>query len=384
MMLALELAIRAAVIISLAAGSILLMRRSSASARHLVWFLGIAGMLLLPALAAMLPRWNTLPRQWSVERQRDSAAALLRFTLHDTATVQPSSPTSAAGVQPAVVATSSRNFNSAMTVESIAGGLWCLVSAAMVARVGFSYHRLLLSEKSAKRADANERLLLRSLAASGGAAQRVRWLFADSGTMPTTWGVMQPRIFLPADAMSWPRARLQSVVLHEIAHVRRFDFVTQLVAEVACAIYWFNPLTWYATRQMRIERERACDDAVINSGTRGSDYAEDLLTLGASLRLTTADSMGIAMVRAGELERRLRQPGISSGSGPTRAVGAQHASSKQRWKRPADSKTFRLLFPKTKKRTFGNPCSWPSSRALSKTASPHSRRHGRAMIWKRS
>ena len=81
----------------------------------------------------------------------------------------------------------------------------------------------------------------------------------------------------------WPEQRRRLVLLHELAHVRRWDWLTQLVAHVACAVYWFNPLVWLAARQMRIERERACDDLVLACGAKASDYAQELLALAAGL-----------------------------------------------------------------------------------------------------
>jgi hypothetical protein len=97
------------------------------------------------------------------------------------------------------------------------------------------------------------------------------------------------------------------VLLHELAHIRRNDWLTQMLAHAACAIYWFNPLVWLAARQMRIERERACDDLVLASGAKASDYAQELLTLAAGLadpRLATL--VAVPMARRSVLEDRLR------------------------------------------------------------------------------
>jgi hypothetical protein len=124
--------------------------------------------------------------------------------------------------------------------------------------------------------------------------------------MPMVWGLFNPVLMLPASAALWPRARLQAVIMHELAHVRRRDALTQFIAEIARAVYWFNPLVWLAARRLYLEREHACDDVVLNAGTRASEYAGELLDLVKSLRPTRATAMAaIAMARPSQLKVRL-------------------------------------------------------------------------------
>jgi hypothetical protein len=112
---------------------------------------------------------------------------------------------------------------------------------------------------------------------------------------------------VPCEAGGWPDERRRFVLLHELAHVRRWDWLTQLVAHFACAVYWFNPLVWLAARQMQVERERACDDIVLTSGARASDYARELLALATALSHSRPSLLAVVpMARRRELEDRLR------------------------------------------------------------------------------
>jgi BlaR1 peptidase M56 len=96
------------------------------------------------------------------------------------------------------------------------------------------------------------------------------------------------------------------VLRHELAHVRRYDCLTQLVGQLACALHWFNPFAWLAARELRVERERACDDEVLGAGAKASDYADYLLRVARSTRVVGAAALGgLAMARPSQMAGRL-------------------------------------------------------------------------------
>ncbi len=107
-----------------------------------------------------------------------------------------------------------------------------------------------------------------------------------------------------ASAEQWSADRKRVVLLHELAHIKRWDCLTQFIGRIACAIYWFNPFAWLAERQMCIERERACDDLVLNAGCTPSRYAEHLFAIAGAFRRAPGMA-GIAMARSSQLRTRI-------------------------------------------------------------------------------
>jgi len=96
------------------------------------------------------------------------------------------------------------------------------------------------------------------------------------------------------------------VLLHEVAHVKRWDFLANVVSQMIAAVYWFNPLVWVALRRMRAEREQACDDLVLGLGTKASEYATELLQIAsAGLAPQFRTFGGIAIAHTSKLEQRL-------------------------------------------------------------------------------
>ena len=146
--------------------------------------------------------------------------------------------------------------------------------------------------------------LLVQAATTIGVGQPVRLLVTDDAVAPHTWSLLRPAILLPSATLEWSPAQQYAVLLHELVHVRRRDPLCFLAARLACALFWFHPGVWWAARRLTSESESACDDRVLESGVRRSDYAE-LLVLASRmlpapgvLRPATAAIVGRGGLRA--------------------------------------------------------------------------------------
>ena len=107
-------------------------------------------------------------------------------------------------------------------------------------------------------------------------------LLCDGIAAPITAGLLRPTITLPTNAVTWSGTHLANALLHELEHVRRHDWTVHLISRAACALYWFHPLAWMAWRSLRLEAERACDDAVL-ARADAATYAGQLLDLARCL-----------------------------------------------------------------------------------------------------
>ncbi len=125
--------------------------------------------------------------------------------------------------------------------------------------------------------------------------------------VPFTFGLWRPRILLSADCMEWAPLRKRAVLLHELAHIKRRDLWSQMVAACATALWWFQPLCWLSRWNLRRESERACDALVLSFGVRPSDYASELLDIARSFTKGQrwSSAAALTMARRSELEGRL-------------------------------------------------------------------------------
>ncbi len=97
------------------------------------------------------------------------------------------------------------------------------------------------------------------------------------------------------------------VLAHELVHIERRDWLTQMIAQITACLYWFHPLAWLALSQMRKEGELACDDGVLRLGYRNSDYARHLVEIASGVRShAEALSSSVAMATRSQLETRIR------------------------------------------------------------------------------
>jgi beta-lactamase regulating signal transducer with metallopeptidase domain/tetratricopeptide (TPR) repeat protein len=298
-------------VLTVAGGLCCLLRRAAAATRHWVWFLAVASLPCLLLLAAVPHSWQR--PLWSVSTGFNSGNEV-SLTLSLVPGGEAGNPTAAAApAGPRGAAASEGGPESSPPIAARFSGNW-LVLAVTVWLVGTALGlvSMLAGQFQLSRLARNGRFLqdvdwkfLVSEACERLRLHRpVRLLQSVDNLMPITWGWWRPVVLLPAEAARWPAERRRVVLLHELAHAKRWDCLTQTIARIVCAFYWINPLVWLAARRMCVERERACDDLVLNSGCRASDYASHLVEIARSFR-RMPQFAGIAMARSPQLRGRV-------------------------------------------------------------------------------
>jgi len=277
-----------------------LMPRAAASTRHVVWASALACAVVIPFVGMVAPRWQ-LQAPPAVTRltpvlSLGSAPVTMNPAAADPSSIAVDSTGGIAATAPDRRISVSTLVLSAWTIGTLAVVTYLLLGVA----VAWWFRRSVRPVEGQWAEDAS------ALADALGIRQRL--VFGESSVAtPMVSGLWRPCIMVPRDAHTWPRPRLHVALLHELAHVKRHDCATQAVAQLVCALYWFNPLVWIASRHLRAERERACDDFVLAVGTRGSEYAGHLLEIaqGAQSRPSSLVLAGVAMARRSQLEGRV-------------------------------------------------------------------------------
>jgi beta-lactamase regulating signal transducer with metallopeptidase domain len=274
-----------------------ILRKQSASVRHFVLAATLVGAAATPALRLVAPVWHASPDAWwSSSRVEliDRPLAVLDLT-H-----QPSSPAAVHTPLPG-------STRAAMVVRSL-GILWLAGAGAslFVLLVGLS--RLAWLASRAERVTAGPWAdIAADIARAHGLRRLPALLQSDHPTLLVTWGFARPKVLLPVEAPRWPDNRIRIVLGHELAHIRRGDWMVQMAAELLRSGYWFNPLVWLACRRLRLESEQACDDAVLSLGVEGSTYASELVDLARAFRSERQPLVpAAAIARPSSLERRVR------------------------------------------------------------------------------
>src|SRR5258706_11048829 len=266
-------------------------RKSSAASRHLIWTAAVCAAIAVPAIGVMLPQWKmpsvavarpsalvestpTIPiNEEPIARPSTKQAEIIAAPIEQASAEQLYAP------QPSPVAIAPKiSFAGAVAqfgTAKIIAIVW--LARFVLVLLPFCIGRLRLLALSASGRPLTEgrwHELLARIRSNASTGRRVTLLESDQAAMPMTWGVISPVLLLPAGTNEWPEWSCRNILLHELAHVERFDCLTQFAARVACAVYWFNPLLWVSAHRMQVDREMACDDHVIDKGARASQYAE--------------------------------------------------------------------------------------------------------------
>src|SRR6266550_8061210 len=232
--------VKSTVVLLLAVVVTLLLRRSPAALRHLVWALGCGGVLALPLASALLPNvrlagWPRLDVPVSFDAQpmqdqrRPAAPAVPAAVAAPTSRGADPTPSASSEADPV-----RRRLTPDWTAFVFPVWLGGVTAVLILLAVGLARIAWLGRTTAAPR-DAAWRILVEDLAFELGLARHVRLLQANGPAMPMTWGIRRPTILLPAEADDWSAERRRDVLLHELAHVKRHDFLIQLIARIACA-----------------------------------------------------------------------------------------------------------------------------------------------------
>ena len=305
----LDTLLKSFVVLTVAGGLCLCWRRAAAATRHWIWFLAVISLPFLPLLSSLLPSWQR--PLWSVSTGFNSGNQISLVLELAPGTFVPKAPASPnAAEAPAASHNStggSRTIATSFSTNWMVFGLaaWFAGAALVLLSTAIGHFHLRRFTRNAQPLQsADWTHLLEGACETLQLRRAVNLLQSADNVMPLTWGWWRPAVLLPAEAGQWSVERRRIVLLHELAHIKRRDCLTQGLTRIICAFYWFNPLVWLAARRMCVERERACDDLVLNGGCKASDYAGHLVEIARSFR-RVPQMAGIAMAQPSGFEQRV-------------------------------------------------------------------------------
>ncbi len=265
-----DLLVRGTLLLIATLGIRYLLRNRSAAVRHFVGLLGVLALLLLPITLTVLPAgMGLLPSLTSTP------------------------PASATGVRA-----------SGLTATAWLAILWALGTTLVLARL-LADRAFLARAFERATATPQQAAALQTAALAHGLTTPLAVRTSDEVDVPLAFGMKQPSILLPADAPQWPAERLELVLLHEAAHLRRLDQVTQTLSLMVTALYWFHPLAWLGSRHLALDREHACDDLVLRARGDATMYARQLVAIAEALAGKRSPTLAVSMARPSQLRQRL-------------------------------------------------------------------------------
>jgi len=249
-----------------------MMKRASARLRHALWLFSMLGSLLILALALRGPLFPL------AGRPTEAAGPVAALS----SALVPSSSFASQGDLPPTAAivweqTSTRGIWPSLWPPLV---LFLLVAGALWGWLRMLAGRVRLAglgrQGKGSAAPVPDRTV-RELARLVGIRRKIRVYESGSAVTPLTRGILYPVIALPPAMTGWSAARVRSVLLHELYHVKRADSFCLAVAYGICSLLWFVPLIWPAYARFYMEQEKECDAAVIDRGVRRQSYASCVL-----------------------------------------------------------------------------------------------------------
>ena len=139
-----------------------------------------------------------------------------------------------------------------------------------------------------------------------GIRRSVALSISDKISSPTQVGLLKPVIVLPTPIVK-SRDQLESILIHELIHVKRWDCLYRLLAMVGMAFYWFNPLFHHIKHLLFEVQEQACDDWTVTTTGNSESYADTLLNVATQLQSRPAMALGMDMARTPQVMDRVNR-----------------------------------------------------------------------------
>ncbi|HRI66988.1 MAG TPA: peptidoglycan DD-metalloendopeptidase family protein [Polyangium sp.] len=270
---------------------------------HFVWQGFVIGAALWFVLAI-------LPKRHAEARHAAACTALLLMAIAPTTTfclVYAEAPEIALGVPLAL--------NAEMVARPPSTAEWVMATLFLCWLVGVSFMSLrlfgglwrlqALIEKHGIPFDSLRALRFDELSRRMGITRPIRYLQSYFVDVPMTIGWLRPVVLIPCSVLSsLPPLQLDAIVAHELAHIRRYDYVVNILQSVLEALLFYHPCVFWASNRIRAERECCCDDAAIALGYDPLGYARALTELEG---LRTRNPLPALASTGGSLMNRIKR-----------------------------------------------------------------------------
>lgn len=295
-----HVAVKSTLLLALAFAVVRWVKFEVASQRYFVWLLILVSLLSLPGLVLLSSRYG--PVSWEIDwltRQERFFQNLGKALEEGSA-----SPEGGGGL---LVQQEGDRLLGGLPVSCWILGCWLLGALGVVLNYLGRYTYLFYLVRRATSLTQEEWLTdLGAAKEEMGIAKNPRIVHSQHFAIPMVFGLFRSTLILPEEALGWPAERRRIVLKHELLHLKCWDPLLQILAQMVCALYWFNPLAWKAVHRALIERECACDDRVVTSGVSAGAYARTLLATAQGLLARSCPSRAIpGFVGPSELRVRI-------------------------------------------------------------------------------
>ncbi len=284
-----EFFIKSSIILIFAFVLVFLFRNKSASLRHFLLSVSLISLLLFPFLSTLTKGWETgLLPTWQTGEIGSQIVSLWDKLRKSTIPSNSITPSPADQQQLKQISANDSHSNFFLSKYSISKGIfglllvaiWSVGLMALLSRIFFGlYGAHRLTRQGKEISDSRWRQVLNHFLEAISIKRKISLFSHKNVNIPLTWGVIKPVVILPAESRNWTQDQRSSALFHELSHIKRCDFLIKILARCSVALYWFNPLSWFAFRMMKKEQEKACDELVLKAGVKPSTYAVNLLSI---------------------------------------------------------------------------------------------------------